>query len=203
MTSSPSAPRASTERASEPMLPGPEGRSKATSTLEAVGARRCGSSEGTAASARSSGAPSSRSPSSAISSGASTTTGAGGFSSSCCAQREGWSRPSDSSARISTPWAMAWEMGRTPWMSISPVRVRLVRLVSSACHCWNRALRRARRAGSAGAPRRPLRGEDCFSLMLRLRRSRAAARPRTPRSRPRWRGSTSAGREASGSGPSR
>src|SRR5258706_1753469 len=32
-------------------------------------------------------------------------------------------------------------MGRTPWTMNSPLRWRFARLPSSACHCWNRALR--------------------------------------------------------------
>jgi hypothetical protein len=39
------------------------------------------------------------------------------------------------------PCSTASVIGRTPWTRNSPARCRFVQLVSSACHCWNAALR--------------------------------------------------------------
>ena len=39
------------------------------------------------------------------------------------------------------PYRNAMVIGRTPCTRNRLVRCRLVRLVSSACHCWNAALR--------------------------------------------------------------
>src|SRR5690242_18567202 len=43
--------------------------------------------------------------------------------------------------RTGQPLSTATEIGRTPCTRNSPDRCRLVRLVSEACHTWNRAFR--------------------------------------------------------------